>query len=115
MARRKKESTQIPGPKCESGLPKKLFENTSTADVASELGTTVSGLQAKASALGLWKTNKYLKSVRRNRHRAASLRRAPQQEAPGRASVRVRQGRYKRHAGQGFDRIHCRSIGAGIR
>jgi len=44
---------------------KKIFRSMSTADVAKELDRGVASVQAKASALGLTKTKKYLKSVGR--------------------------------------------------
>jgi len=44
-------------------LLKKLFRGRSTRDVANELGRTVGSVRAKASALGLRKTKKYLKSL----------------------------------------------------
>ena len=65
MARRKKLSTRNPWSKSEIGLLKKLYRKMSTADVASELGRTVSSVQAKATVLGLRKTKKYLKSIGR--------------------------------------------------
>ena len=42
---------------------KKLFRSTSTAAVAKKLGRNVVSVQSKASALGLKKTKKYLKSI----------------------------------------------------
>lgn len=44
---------------------KKLFRNSSTADVAKELGRSTSSVQSKATQLGLKKTKKYLKSIGR--------------------------------------------------
>jgi len=44
---------------------KKLFPRFSNAEVAEELGRTVGSVTAKASALGLTKTKKYLKSIGR--------------------------------------------------
>ena len=42
---------------------KKYFRNYSTAEVADELGRSVSSVQGKATGLGLLKTRKYLKSI----------------------------------------------------
>ncbi len=44
---------------------KKTFRNQSTPDVAKALGRSAPSVQAKASALGLTKTKKYLKSIGR--------------------------------------------------
>ena len=46
---------------------KRSFRNTSTREVAAELGRSVGNVQAKAAALGLRKTKKYLKSIGRAR------------------------------------------------
>ena len=66
MARKKRQGKASgPWSKDEVKLLKKIFRNMSTADVAKELGRTIGGVQAKASALGLRKTKKYLKSIGR--------------------------------------------------
>lgn len=44
---------------------KKAFRSQSTAEVARELGRSVNSVQAKATALGLTKTKKYLKLIGR--------------------------------------------------
>jgi len=44
---------------------KQTFRNSSTKEVAEKLGRSVASVQAKASALGLTKTRKYLKSIGR--------------------------------------------------
>ena len=46
-------------------LLKKVFRNRSTREVAEQLGRSISSVSAKASALGLRKTKKYLKSIGR--------------------------------------------------
>jgi len=48
-------------------LLKKIFRNRPTAEVAEELGRTVTSVQARASSLGLVKTKKYLKSIGKGR------------------------------------------------
>ena len=62
MAKRKK-ATRSEWSKDELRMLKKLFRNTSTKEVAEALGRSATSVQAKASALGLKKTKKYLKSV----------------------------------------------------
>jgi len=52
--------------KDEVALLRKLFRNTSTQEVADELRRSLRSVQAKASALGLRKTKKYLKSLRKS-------------------------------------------------
>lgn len=42
---------------------RKIFRNTSTADVAKKMRRSLASIQAKASALSLRKTKKYLKSI----------------------------------------------------
>ena len=42
---------------------KRYFRNYSTAEIAEELGRSVSSVQGKATYLGLLKTRKYLKSI----------------------------------------------------
>jgi len=44
---------------------KKAFRNKSTMDVAEEMRRTFASVQAKANVLGLRKTKKYLKSIRK--------------------------------------------------
>jgi hypothetical protein len=44
---------------------KKIYRNRSTAEVAEELGRTISSIEAKARSLDLKKTKKYLKSIGR--------------------------------------------------
>lgn len=51
--------------KDEVRLLKKIFRNTSTEAVALDLCRTIAGVQAKASSLGLRKTKKYLRSIRK--------------------------------------------------
>ena len=51
--------------KDEVKLLKKMFRNTSTKEVAQELGRSAASVQSKATALGLKKTKKYLKSIGR--------------------------------------------------
>lgn len=51
--------------KDEVKLLKKMFRNTSTKEVAQELCRSASSVQSKATALGLKKTKKYLKSIGR--------------------------------------------------
>jgi len=46
-------------------LLKKIFRNRSTREVAEQLGRSIPSVGAKASALGLRKTKKYLKSIGR--------------------------------------------------
>ena len=49
--------------KDEVKLLRQMFRSTSTKDVADKLGRAVKSVQAKASALGIKKTRKYLKSI----------------------------------------------------
>ena len=51
--------------KDELKLLKKMFRSASTKEVAEKLGRTARSVQNKASALGLKKTKKYLKSIGR--------------------------------------------------
>ena len=51
--------------KDEVKLLKKIFRDTSNREVAEQLGRSISSVSAKASALGLRKTKKYLKSIGR--------------------------------------------------
>ncbi len=51
--------------KDEVKLLKKIFRNRSNREVAEQLGRSISSVRAKASALGLRKTKKYLKSIGR--------------------------------------------------
>ena len=63
--RRKKRVVKERWTPDEVKLLRKLYRNTSTAEVACELDRTPGSVQAKASALGLRKTKKYLKSLGR--------------------------------------------------
>ena len=63
MAKRKQKVASGAWSKEEVRLLKKAFRSTSTKAVAEELGRSVTSVQAKASALGLKKTRKYLKSI----------------------------------------------------
>ncbi len=65
MARRKSSSVSGRWSKDEVKLLKKTFRSMSTREVAWRLGRSVSSVSAKASALGLRKTKKYLKSIGR--------------------------------------------------
>jgi hypothetical protein len=51
--------------KDEMKVLKSMFRSTSTKEVAGKLGRTVASVQTKATALGLRKTKKYLKSIGR--------------------------------------------------
>lgn len=51
--------------KDEVKLLKKIFRNRSNREVAEQLGRSIPSVSAKASALGLRKTKKYLKSIGR--------------------------------------------------
>lgn len=42
---------------------KRMFRNMRTTEVARALGRSVASVQSKATALGLTKTKKYLKSI----------------------------------------------------
>ena len=64
MARRKR-GVSGPWSKDEVKLLKKIYRSSSNADVAKKLGRSVSSVTAKARALGLSKTKKYLKSIGR--------------------------------------------------
>ena len=44
---------------------KQMFQSTSTKQVAEKMGRDVNSVQNKARALGLKKTQKYLKSIRK--------------------------------------------------
>jgi hypothetical protein len=63
MAKRKLKSGEWS--KDEVKLLKHLFRSTSTAEVAKKLNRNVPSVQSKATALGLKKTKKYLKSIGR--------------------------------------------------
>ncbi len=63
MAKRKQKSGAWS--KDEVKLLKKLFRSTSTAEVAKKLNRKAASVQSKATALGLKKTKKYLKSIGR--------------------------------------------------
>ena len=63
MAKRKVTAGRTVWTKEDVRLLKKIFRNRPTAEVAEELGRTVTSVQAKASSLGLVKTKKYLKSI----------------------------------------------------
>jgi len=52
--------------KSEVSLLKKLFPNNPTAKVAAGLGRSLDTVKKKASRIGLKKTKKYLKSLRRS-------------------------------------------------
>ena len=52
--------------KSEVSLLKKLFPSNPTAKVAAKLGRPVESVKTKASKMGLKKTKKYLKSLRRS-------------------------------------------------
>ena len=66
MARREKRG-RAPGRWSEQEIKrlKRIFRNMSNADVARELKRSVGGVTAKAYALGLRKTKKYLKCIGR--------------------------------------------------
>ena len=61
MAKRKQKSGEWS--KDEVKLLKQVFRSTSTAEVARKLNRKAAGVQSKATALGLRKTKKYLKSI----------------------------------------------------
>ena len=63
MAKRKLNSGEWS--KDELKALKQIFRNMSTADVAKKLNRNVASVQSKATALGLKKTSKYLKSIGR--------------------------------------------------
>ena len=66
MARKKRRrKVRNAWSKDEVRLLKKIFRNMSTAEAAEELGRSVGSVHGKASALGLRKTKKYLKSIGR--------------------------------------------------
>ena len=65
MAERTQKQVTGRWSKSEIAHLKKLFRNNFTSDVAATLGRTRSSVQAKASNLGLRKTKKHLKSIRR--------------------------------------------------
>ena len=46
-------------------LLRKIFRNTSTADVAKQLGRPLDAVKKKASRMGLTKSKKYMKSLGR--------------------------------------------------
>ena len=61
MAKRKKKAGAWS--KEEVKMLKQMFRSTSTKGVAEKLGRSAASVQTKASALGLKKTKKYLKSI----------------------------------------------------
>lgn len=67
MARRKRRFVFITGSwsKDETSFLKKRFRNTSTREIAQDLGRSIASVQSKASKLGLLKTKKYLRSIGR--------------------------------------------------
>ena len=65
MAKGKAKKVSGPWSADEVKQLKKMFPGNSTADVAAQLGRSAASVQAKASALGLKKTKKYLKSIGR--------------------------------------------------
>ena len=65
MARRKGGRVSGRWSKDEVKLLKKTFRSMSNREVAEQLGRSVASVSAKASALGLRKTKKYLKSIGR--------------------------------------------------
>jgi hypothetical protein len=56
-----------PWSKDEVKLLKKVYRTTSTREAAEQLNRSVGSVQAKASALQLTKTKKYLKSIGRSK------------------------------------------------
>ena len=62
MERRKRSGRWSGG---EVKLLKRIYRNMSNRKVAAQLGRSISSVGAKASALGLRKTKKYLKSIGR--------------------------------------------------
>jgi len=65
MSKRKRKLTKKKWTREEIKYLKKVFRNMRTADVAKQMKRTVSSVQQKASALGLKKTKKYLRSIGR--------------------------------------------------
>ena len=63
MTRRRRKRAKGRWSKNETKLLRKTFRHTSTADVATKLRRSVASVQTKASALGLRKTKKYLRSI----------------------------------------------------
>lgn len=64
-AKRKRKLVSGPWSAEEVKLLKRIFRNTSTAEVAAQLNRSVGSVQGKARTLGLTKTKKYLKSLGR--------------------------------------------------
>lgn len=67
MAKKKKSSKLKKGTWTKDDVKKlkQKFRNSSTADVAKELGRPLDAVKKKASRMGLTKTKKYLKSIGR--------------------------------------------------
>ena len=65
MTKRKRKFTRIRWSSEEIRRLRKLYRNMRTADVAKKIGRIISGVQQKAFVLGLKKTKKHLKAIRR--------------------------------------------------
>jgi len=65
MAKRKRKFTRKRWSSEEIRRLRKLYRNMRTADVAKKMRRTVSSVQYKAFVLGLKKTRKHLRSIRR--------------------------------------------------
>jgi hypothetical protein len=63
MAKRKQKRTRKNWSSEEIKRLRKMFRNSSTADVAKKMRRSFASIQGKASVLGLRKTKKYLKSI----------------------------------------------------